>query len=120
MTLWPIVKTSTDSVGTTHSAPIAGAMYNKTFDQVITGALDGSIDVWDYSTGNIVFKFDKAHNMAKMTCMCLDFNQRRLVTGADDGSCKIWNFSNGQCLQRFGGLPRTTDRDRGVSIHGRW
>jgi WD40 repeat protein len=103
LTLWPIVKTSTDSVGTTHSAPIAGAMYNKTFDQVITGALDGSIDVWDYSTGNIVFKFDKAHNMAKMTCMCLDFNQRRLVTGADDGSCKIWNFSNGQCLQRFGG-----------------
>ena len=60
-----------------------------------------SINV-DDST-NIVFKFNKTHDNAKMTCMCLDFNQRRLVTGADDGSCKLWNFSNGQCLQRYGG-----------------
>ncbi len=103
LTLWPIVKTTNETAGMTHSAPVVGAMYNETFDQVITGALDGSINVWDYSTGNIVFKFNKAHGMAKMTSMCLDFNQRRLVTGADDGSCKLWNFSNGQCLQRFGG-----------------
>ena len=103
LTLWPIIKSNTENYGITHSAPIVAALYNETFDQVISGGLDGSINVWDYSTGNIVFKFNKAHDNAKMTCMCLDFNQRRLVTGADDGSCKLWNFSNGQCLQRYGG-----------------
>ena len=99
LTLWPIIKSNTENYGITHSAPIVSALYNETFDQVISGGLDGSINVWDYSTGNIVFKFNKTHDNAKMTCMCLDFNQRRLVTGADDGSCKLWNFSNGQCLQ---------------------
>ena len=67
LTLWPIIKSNTENYGITHSAPIVAALYNETFDQVISGGLDGSINIWDYSTGNIVFKFNKAHGNAKMT-----------------------------------------------------
>jgi WD40 repeat protein len=100
LTLWPIVRASGSG---TVLGPLCAVVYNKTFDQVLTGGFDGTVCVWDARTGRCTFKFSDTHGPSKMTTMCLDGSERRLVTGAEDGGCFVWNFSNGQRLQQLGG-----------------
>lgn len=74
------------------------ALYNKSFESVVS-CDDGSfISVWDIENGKLMSKFGNAHKKNKITAACFDGSERRLVTAAADGTLKLWNFSNGQCL----------------------
>ena len=44
------------------------------------------IHVYSIETGELAFRFARAHGDAKITAMCFDASMRRLVTGADDGT----------------------------------
>ena len=82
-----------------HEASVCAALYNKNFQQVVSGDNAGVVKVWSIETGQCVFRFDKLHGGSKITTMSFDWSMRRLITGAHDGSVKVWNFSNGQQLK---------------------
>lgn len=87
---------------TSHDAPVAFAMYNTQFENVVSGSDDGFIAVWDVENGRQITKFGDTHGKgAKLTAACFDSTQRRMVTAGSDGTVKIWNFSNGSSLKNL-------------------
>ena len=91
-----------------HEGRVCCAMYNKLFDQLVSGGSDSIVSVWDIHTGQKAMQFSafkKTHNgeevAVEITAMTFDSTQRRLIAGAADGSAKIWNFNNGACLREF-------------------
>jgi len=82
-----------------HEASVCAALYNKNFQQVVSGDNASVVKVWSLETGDCVFRFDKLHGDSKITTMSFDWSMRRLITGAHDGTVKVWNFSNGQQLK---------------------
>ena len=87
-----------EEIKTSHEHPISVAIYNKTFENVVS-CDDGSfISVWDIENGELLSKFGEVHGTQKITAAEFDATGRRIITAGADGSVKIWNFSNGQCL----------------------
>jgi WD40 repeat protein len=78
-----------------HTDALCGALYNRNFSQIVSGDIDGTINVWDVDTGACVFKFDAG---MKVTTMCFDQSKRRLLTGGHGGEQRMFNFSNGATL----------------------
>ncbi|XP_077980125.1 cilia- and flagella-associated protein 337-like [Glandiceps talaboti] len=85
---------------TTHSTQLCCAMYNSHFKQVVTGADDSSIAVWDIETGSKNHVLSNAHGDEEITCMAFDSSLRRLISGARNGSIKVWNFQNGHNIHQ--------------------
>ncbi|KAJ1129415.1 hypothetical protein NDU88_007785 [Pleurodeles waltl] len=90
-----------EEVSLTHDAPLCGALYNSLFHQVVTGAEDSTIVVWDIETGTKYLLLDNAHGNEEITCMAFDDSQRKLITGARNGTTKVWNIQNGHNLHRL-------------------
>mmetsp|Transcript_8349 Transcript_8349/g.6226 ORF Transcript_8349/g.6226 Transcript_8349/m.6226 type:complete len:217 (-) Transcript_8349:115-765(-) len=90
-----------EEIKTSHEWPVAFVLYNKEFEQVVSGDDGSFINVWDIENGILMFKFGEAHGKAKITAGCFDSTKRRLITTGSDGSCRIWNFSNGSCLSEL-------------------
>jgi len=99
---WPLVKMAMRSANAGHEHPICAALYNKNFNQIVSGDESAQVCVWDMQNGDMVFHFTDLHK-AKMTAMAFDEAGRRLITGANDGTTKMWNFNNGACLKEFQG-----------------
>ncbi|XP_070580974.1 cilia- and flagella-associated protein 337-like [Ptychodera flava] len=85
---------------TTHSTQLCAAMYNSHFKQVVTGADDSSIAVWDIETGSKNHVLSNAHGDEEITCMAFDSSLRKLISGARNGSIKVWNFQNGHNIHQ--------------------
>ncbi|KAI8818479.1 WD40-repeat-containing domain protein [Fimicolochytrium jonesii] len=98
---WPLYKTHRAAVSRSHDAGVVAAMFNENFHQVVSGAQDGTICIWDIATGERAFSYHNAHGKLEITAMCFDRSGRRLVTGSRDGVIKMWNFNNGQILRRM-------------------
>lgn len=87
---------------TSHDAPVAFALYNTQFENVVSGSDDGFIAVWDIENGRQLTKFGDAHGKGnKLTAATFDSTQRRMVSAGSDGTVKIWNFSNGSALKNL-------------------
>jgi len=99
---WPLVKMAMRSAKPGHEHPICAALYNKNFNQIVSGDESAQVCVWDMHNGDMVFHFTDLHS-SKMTAMAFDEAGRRLITGANDGTTKMWNFNNGACLKEFQG-----------------
>lgn len=81
-----------------HEQPICAALYNKIFNQVVSGCHGSVVKVWDIDTGEKIIQFSQCHGKMEITAMAFDRTGRKLITGGKDGSIKIWNFNNGACL----------------------
>ena len=57
--------------------------------QVVSGADDSSVAVWDVETGAKSMLFEHAHGDYEITCMSFDANYRKLYTGARNGTVKV-------------------------------
>ncbi|TPX58932.1 hypothetical protein SpCBS45565_g07880 [Spizellomyces sp. 'palustris'] len=106
---WPLYKTFRHTVSRSHDTGVVAAMFNENFHQVVSGAQDGTVCIWDLASGSRAFSFHNAHGRLEITAMCFDRSGRRLVTGSRDGI--MWNFNNGQILRKMmkDNLSETTD-----------
>ncbi|CAM9475514.1 unnamed protein product, partial [Discosporangium mesarthrocarpum] len=94
-----------------HEAPVAAALINERFHQVVSGDAMSNIHVWSIDSGQLVFRFGNAHGTSKISSMCFDASERRLVTGANDGTVFMWNFSNGKVLREYSSQSRNSTGD---------
>ncbi|XP_058535701.1 EF-hand calcium-binding domain-containing protein 8 isoform X1 [Ochotona princeps] len=87
---------------TTHGAPLCAVLYSKTFRQVVSGCLYGTVYVWEVTTGRRIVEFSvHGAQQVELTAMALDESERCLLTGLRDGTMKMWNYSTGECLLTF-------------------
>jgi len=74
---------------------------------LVTGSVDGFIEVWNYLTGKIRkdLKYQAQDNFMMMEQAILSMSFSRdsemLCTGDQGGKMKVWKISTGQCLRRF-------------------
>eukprot|EP00746_Dinoflagellata_sp_MGD_P146185 gnl/MRDRNA2_/MRDRNA2_78696_c0_seq1.p1 gnl/MRDRNA2_/MRDRNA2_78696_c0~~gnl/MRDRNA2_/MRDRNA2_78696_c0_seq1.p1 ORF type:complete len:521 (+),score=86.41 gnl/MRDRNA2_/MRDRNA2_78696_c0_seq1:71-1564(+) len=68
---------------------------------VLSGDLGGSLDLWDYQTGECLKTFEGHENA--VSAIAADRHRQLVLSGSNDDTLKLWDLANGQCLKTFEG-----------------
>jgi len=92
------ILTSKELGGHTDTVTCVGFNFDGTM--VLTGSYDGSIRVWDVSTGELVVVLEGPEDIEWATWHS---KGNAIVAGSKDGTIWMWMTHNGQCVQVFAG-----------------
>lgn len=93
---------------TAHEAPVTCLQLRRdeelNQEVLVTGAADGSLRSWDFSSGKALQTF-LGHRAA---ITCVQFDSAKVVSGSQDGSVRVWDLRSGESLYGlYGYAPRT-------------
>ncbi|KAK2183025.1 hypothetical protein NP493_327g03000 [Ridgeia piscesae] len=95
-----------------HDKPVVAALYNSTFNQVVSVCQGGSLVVWMMDSGQKVKTFSNVHGDSEVTSLAQDPSETRIFTGGSDGTIKVWDF-NGHCYHTLHCAPDGQPTDLG-------
>lgn len=58
---------------------------------IVSGSLDGHVDIWDIQSGKCLRTFEKAHSGA-VNCVGISDNEKLIVSAGWDGQLKFWEM----------------------------
>uniref|UniRef100_A0A7S3G3R3 Guanine nucleotide-binding protein subunit beta-like protein n=1 Tax=Palpitomonas bilix TaxID=652834 RepID=A0A7S3G3R3_9EUKA len=79
---------------------IVSLLYSPVYYRVIAIAMDGSVSVFDPTSGRRIlgFSLTPEHGPVPVTAACLDHLERRLIVGDHEGKVTMWNYNSGQVI----------------------
>eukprot|EP00729_Bicosta_minor_P006810 gene6810-3663_t len=83
---------------TSHDMPISAMTYIPEFNVVASGSADGTIKLWDLSSGGLTIEYDQAHTNSSVTCLSKGHLGQHLISGSSNGEIFIWNTLSGHVL----------------------
>ncbi len=84
-----------------HIGYILSSAFSASGNRLFSGSLDGGINVWDTSTGNLIDQWPAHHG--PVNDIKVSSNGEWLVTSSRDTTVKTWASASGNLLQTFAG-----------------
>lgn len=82
-----------------HEIGVPAVDFSPNGKQVVTGAYDGKVRIWDITSGSLL----KTFKCNKGTIWSVDFSPigKYIAAGGDDDKVSIWNINSGKILYEF-------------------